>query len=96
MVIFLFAFFIGTVWSLLINLYLNDEDDYPSFNNNSDFKNIIKDLPNYEKQIIALYFTFTTVSTVGLGDYYSVSEKEKVAGCVLMLMGVATYSFIGE
>ena len=95
MVVLLFAYLSGTLWSLLINLYLNGEDEYPSFNHNDVFSAQLRDKPDYEKQIIAVYFAFTTVSTVGLGDYWSVNDKEKVAGCALMLLGALAYSFIG-
>lgn len=32
-----FTFFLGSFWSLLLNVYLNDKDTYPSFNNNEEF-----------------------------------------------------------
>jgi hypothetical protein len=41
-----------------------------------------------------IYFAFTTLSTVGLGDYYPVSTFEHLSGSVLLLGGVATFSYI--
>lgn len=41
-----------------------------------------------------MYYAFTTLSTVGLGDYYPVSNFERLFGCVLLLGGVATQSYI--
>jgi hypothetical protein len=41
-----------------------------------------------------IYFAFTTLSTVGFGDYYPVSSFEHLSGSVLLLAGVATFSYI--
>ena len=41
-----------------------------------------------------MYFGMTTLSTVGLGDYYPVSNPERIMGCILFLLGVTTFSYI--
>ena len=41
-----------------------------------------------------MYFGMTTLSTVGLGDYYPVSNSEQIMGCILFLLGVTTFSYI--
>lgn len=49
-----------------------------------------------EKGIIVTYFAFTTLSTVGFGDYYPYSEAERLIGGFLLLFGVAIFSlFMG-
>lgn len=49
-----------------------------------------------EKAIIVTYFAFTTLSTVGFGDYYPKSEVERLVGAFLLLFGVAIFSlFMG-
>lgn len=49
-----------------------------------------------EKAIIVTYFAFTTLSTVGFGDYYPCSEVERLVGAFLLLFGVAIFSlFMG-
>ena len=49
-----------------------------------------------EKAIIVTYFAFTTLSTVGFGDYYPSSEVERLVGAFLLLFGVAVFSlFMG-
>ena len=40
------------------------------------------------------YFAFTSLSTVGLGDYHPRSNSERMAGAFLLLFGVAITSFI--
>ena len=40
------------------------------------------------------YFAFTSLSTVGLGDYYPVSNLERLLGAFILLFGVSITSFI--
>ena len=44
--------------------------------------------------IICCYYALTMLSTVGYGDYYPISNLEMVMTVVLMLAGVAFFSFI--
>ena len=44
--------------------------------------------------IISTYFALTTLSTAGLGDYYPVSDIERLVGSIFFLSGVALFSFI--
>lgn len=41
-----------------------------------------------------VYFAFTTLSTVGFGDYYPISDLERVIGAIMLLAGVAIFSYI--
>ena len=47
-----------------------------------------------KKVIIATYFALTTLSTTGLGDFYPVSDTERLVGSIFFLSGVALFSFI--
>lgn len=40
------------------------------------------------------YFSITTLSTVGYGDLYPISSAEQIVGIIIMLGGVAFFSFI--
>ena len=45
---------------------------------------------------MAVYFTFTTLSTVGFGDYHPRSDIERIVGAVILFFGVAIFSiFMG-
>lgn len=44
--------------------------------------------------IIATYFMFTSLSTVGFGDYHPRSDFERVYGALVLLFGVAIFSYI--
>lgn len=41
-----------------------------------------------------MYFAFTTLSTVGFGDYYPKGDVERLVGGFVMLFGVAIFSYI--
>ena len=47
-----------------------------------------------EVLLIMLYWAFTTLSTIGLGDYYPVSNHERSVMCVGFILGVAMFSVI--
>ena len=47
-----------------------------------------------ERAIISMYFAFTTLSTVGFGDYYPKGDVERLVGGFVMLFGVAIFSYI--
>ena len=50
-----------------------------------------------DKVLVATYFASTTLSTVGFGDYYPVSDIERLVGSFFLLFGVAIFSFfMGE
>ena len=41
-----------------------------------------------------MYFAFTSLSTVGFGDYTPKSDPERVVGSIMLLFGVAIFSVI--
>ena len=44
--------------------------------------------------IIGMYFAFTTLSTVGFGDYAPRSNVERAVGAFVLIAGVAMFSFL--
>lgn len=72
---------------------LQDPSEYtfltnPAFNLNTD------QVTNFQKFVTVCYFSITTLSTVGYGDFYPISNVEKIMGIVIMLAGVAFFSFV--
>ena len=45
------------------------------------------------KTLVGLYFAMTSLTTVGFGDYYPVTNYERLAGAFVLLSGVATFSY---
>lgn len=60
-----------------------------------DFRNGLKELRILDNQsIIVMYWAFTTLSTVGFGDYNPRSDGERLMCAFFMLFGVAIFSYI--
>ena len=64
------------------------DKDLPSFNNDI---NMQKDLVNSLKVV---YFAFTSLSTVGFGDFHPKSDIERLLCAFILLFGVAIFSYI--
>jgi hypothetical protein len=46
--------------------------------------------------LVAMYFSFTSLSTVGFGDFYPKSDVERLVGAFMIMFGVAIFSmFMG-
>lgn len=41
-----------------------------------------------------MYFSLTILSTVGYGDFFPVSSNEMIVTSVIMMMGVAVFSWV--
>jgi hypothetical protein len=60
-----------------------------------DFRSGLKELRILDDQsIIVMYWAFTTLSTVGFGDYNPRSDGERLMCAFFMLFGVAIFSYI--
>lgn len=51
---------------------------------------------NLNKALIMTYFTLTTLTTIGLGDYYPVSNFERISWTFFLLGGVLIFSYINK
>ena len=51
------------------------------------------DKSNFEKYIICVYWTLTTMTTVCYGDITAISSNEKIYNILNMSFGVVIYSF---
>ena len=46
------------------------------------------------KSLTSMYYALTTLTTVGFGDYYPISDVERLVGSFMLLFGVMTSNFI--
>lgn len=46
------------------------------------------------KAIIVMYYAFTSLSTVGFGDFSPRSDFERILCAIILLFGVAIFSYI--
>ena len=44
--------------------------------------------------IMSVYFAFTSLTTVGFGDYHPRGNLERICGAFILLSGVAIFSYI--
>ena len=90
------SYFLGIFWFF----FYDYEEDYAEMSGNSldnhfmYYYDIVGNKANYEQIIILTYYSFTTLSTVGFGDYAPVSNSERVMGSFILLFGVAIFSYI--
>lgn len=58
------------------------------------YHNGLQDKTATENTIIVTYFAFTSLSTVGFGDYHPRSDIERFLCAFILLFGVAIFSYI--
>ena len=84
------------IFSQTIHEYLFDEQDefthedlydHATFVYNPGNWNLRDETP-FRKVLISTYYGFTTLSTIGLGDFYPISDHERFVAAFLMLFGV--------
>ena len=49
-----------------------------------------------ENIVTMFYFGFTSLTTVGLGDYHPRSNSERIVGALSLLIGVTVTSYVME
>jgi len=54
----------------------------------------IQDAPVSRKYVAALYWTVTTLTTVGYGDIVPATSAERVIACVVMILGGMAFGYI--
>jgi hypothetical protein len=40
------------------------------------------------------YYSFTTLGTIGFGDYHPIADEERFFGVILFLSGVSIFSYL--
>ena len=97
---FVITFFLGCLWFRISYSqvdFTNDdykEDDSTWFTNFKMWKTNEYNSLLYVQFITSIYFSLTVLSTVGYGDYYPISNTEMLTALVVMLGGVAFFSYI--
>ena len=54
----------------------------------------INEMSNTRQAIVGMYYSFTSLTTVGFGDYNPRSEFERIFCAMILLFGVAIFSYI--
>ena len=84
----IFAFFLSLHIVACIFIFIG-KNDYPNWivnfnHNNKSFKKLY---------LIAIYYTITTLTTVGYGDISCISSNEKIFGLFMEVIGICAYSW---
>jgi CRP-like cAMP-binding protein len=83
------TYFMGCLWYFITsNNYINPGPT--TFYN----KYSLSDYPDHRKLIMCCYFALTTLATVGYGDLTPQSNLEKIIGILIMILGIALFSYI--
>jgi hypothetical protein len=85
---FIITYFSGCLWYLIVSVY--DDKEQNSFY----YKFKLDEKDNQSRLIISCYFALTTLATVGYGDFYPITDIEIMTSVILMLCGVAFFSYI--
>ena len=93
MIILILSYFLGTIWLMISKLLTRDKSEESE---EATFYNIygMKQRTNFEQLTAVVYFAFTTLATVGFGDFHPKSEIERSIACIILLCGVACFSYI--
>lgn len=94
-VIVTISYFMGMLWYIFCDLTLIPEDELDGKQHIGFIKQFELDKnSNEENAVIVIYFAFTTLSTVGFGDYHPRSNAERLICAFILLIGVAIFSYI--
>lgn len=47
-----------------------------------------------ERFLVMLYFTFTSLSTVGFGDKHPIADTERLGCALIFIFGTAIFSYV--
>ena len=91
------TFFFACIWYLNSFYNKNNQNNsfinaYDLYDSNSPEKNDRK--PPFHSMLICFFFTLTTVTTTGFGDYIAQNVPERILSTLLMLFGVLYFSFL--
>ena len=52
-----------------------------------------EDLDNFDMYWLSMYFSVTTITTVGYGDLSAKNTPERILGIISMILGVIAFSY---
>ena len=90
--ILILSYFIGTIWFIITKHTTDLNAEPPEFTFYNEYS--LNEKSDWQNLVIVVYFAFTTLSTVGFGDYNPKSEVERIVTTFILLVGVACFSYI--
>ena len=85
-IIFIVSYFVGILFYIFVDVTRESPDNFIDY----------FELPDNDSQklIIMLYFAFTTLTTVGYGDFRPTNDRERLIFILIFLFGTLVFSFI--
>jgi hypothetical protein len=83
------SYFVGTLFFIVSKYTTHSEEDFTFYNEYG-----MRELGDTDNLIRVVYFSFTTLSTIGLGDFNPKSEIERIITIFILLFGVVCFSYI--
>ena len=80
------SYLLGVIWIVGCSLNNEDEDFILDYG--------LADMQKEDVMVTLSYFMFTTLSTVGLGDYHPVNNMERIIGAIILIFGVSITSYV--
>jgi len=95
--VFAVSYFCGIffyMWSDITNDFTHINDTkYGTGENFIDDNEFISNRNAWNRTLIVLYYAFTSLTTVGFGDYHPKSDYERIFIAIMLLFGVAIFSY---
>lgn len=88
------VFFIGHLVACLWWGVSDGLSENPWFTNTDMVYEDMRHAPTGQKYLISLYFTFTTMTTVGYGDISATNAGEMLLNILIILMGASVFGYI--
>lgn len=87
------GFIVGAFWFLIYIVQGQLDYQLPEDENFMLYFDLNED-SSATKMSVFTYYSITTLSTVGLGDYHPRSNLDRIISTILMFSGVTVFSFI--
>ena len=94
--VLLIAYQFSMVWLIFVQYYQhkqNLDENAPSHKTNFYISYGFADKSHGEIVLISLYFAFTSLSTVGFGDYHPQNSGERIFCTIFIVLGVMIFSY---
>jgi hypothetical protein len=91
-IIFTISYFLGLLWYIFSRNLTIDFLEEGASTFYTDFG--LEYVDDIEAMLSVVYFAFTTLSTVGFGDFHPRADVERIVMSFILITGVAMFSFI--
>ena len=89
------SYILGIFWFIIAEIE-NHNKEFFRDSNNEDFIEAYNMEANdhFANCVVVVYYAFTTLSTVGFGDYHPKNDYERLLTSIILISGVSTFSYI--